>query len=69
MKNAGVWLMIFGFGSMALNFLGMEFQILMWIDSWGETVGWGIRAALAATGVVLYVLGMREQASSAGKTA
>lgn len=60
MKNAGVWLMIFGFGSMALNFLGMEFTILMWIDSWGEMVGWGIRAAIAVAGVALYLLGMRE---------
>jgi len=66
MKSAGVWLMIFGLGSIALNFLGMEFRILMWIDSWGPTVGWAIRAGLAATGVVLFVLGSRQaQASKA----
>lgn len=60
MKNVGVWLMIFGFGSIALNFMGMEFRILMWIDNWGPAVGWGIRAALVIVGVVLFVLGSRQ---------
>lgn len=60
MKNVGVWLMVFGFGSIALNFMGMEFRILMWIDNWGPAVGWGIRAALAIVGVVLFVLGSRQ---------
>jgi len=69
MKRVGVWLMVFGFGSMVLNFFGMEFKILMWVDNWGEMVGWGIRGAVAVTGVVLFVLGMREQtqAAPAGK--
>ena len=69
MKSAGMWLAIFGFGSMALNFLGYEFTILMWIDTWGPEVGWGIRAALAATGVVMFVLGSRQAAQPARKTA
>jgi len=68
MKSAGVWLMIFGFGSMALNFLGLEFVILSWIDSWGANVGWGIRGALAVVGVVLFVLASRG-AQAAQKTA
>lgn len=70
MKKVGVWLMIFGFGSMVLNFFGMEFKILMWVDNWGQMVGWAIRGAVAVTGVVLFVLGMREQpqAAPAGKT-
>jgi len=69
MKRVGVWLMVFGFGSMVLNFFGMEFKILMWVDNWGAMVGWGIRGAVAVTGVVLFVLGMREQtqAAPAGK--
>jgi hypothetical protein len=59
MRNVGVWFMVFGFGSMALNFLGREFTILAWIDTWGPTVGWGIRAAVAVIGVILFVLGLR----------
>ncbi len=59
MKSIGVWLMIFGFGSMALNLLGREFVILSWIDGWGTTVGWGIRGALAVVGAVLFVLASR----------
>ena len=69
MKNAGVWLMIIGLGSMALNFIGYEFQLLMWIDNWGEMVGWGIRGAIAVAGVVLFMLGMRDEQHSASKTA
>jgi len=64
MKNAGVWLMIIGFGSMALSLIGYEFQLLMWIDNWGEMVGWGIRGAIAVAGLVLFGLGMREQSPS-----
>jgi hypothetical protein len=65
MKQLGTWLMIFGLGSIALNFLGLEFTLLMWIDNWGPTVGWGIRAGLAAVGAVLFFLGMRQTQSPA----
>lgn len=68
MKKTGIWLMVFGFGSMALHFVGMQFTVLMWIDNWGPAVAWAIRAALAVAGVVLFVLGGR-QAQPAGKTA
>jgi hypothetical protein len=61
MKTAGIWLLIFGVGSIALNFLGMEFKILMWIDNWGVEVGWGIRVGLAVVGAVLLVLGARQE--------
>lgn len=67
MKNAGVWLMIFGFGSMALNFFGLEFTLLMWIDNWGPSVGWAIRAGVAIVGVVLFLMGSRQ--APAQKTA
>lgn len=69
MKTVGIWFMVFGFGSMALNFFGMEFKLLMWVDSWGPTVGWAIRAAIAIAGVAMFVLGTREQpqAATAGK--
>ena len=61
MKTTGMWLLIFGVGSIALNFLGMEFKILMWIDNWGAEIGWGIRIGLAVVGAVLLVLGARQE--------
>jgi hypothetical protein len=57
MRQVGIWLMLFGFGSMVLNFLGREFVLLMWIDMWGATVGWGIRILMAIGGVALFFLG------------
>ena len=68
MKNLGMWLMIFGFGSIGLHFMGLEFRLLMWVDNWGENVGWAIRAALAVSGVVLFFLGSR-QTQAAQKSA
>jgi hypothetical protein len=61
MQQAAVLLMIFGFGSMGLNLIGMEFKLLVWIDTWGPTVGWAIRAAAAAVGVVLFLISRRHQ--------
>ena len=65
MKKVGIWFMVFGFGSIALNFFGMEFRLLMWVDSWGPMVGWAIRIAIAVAGVVMFALGMREQPQAA----
>ncbi len=67
MKSVGMWMMIFGFGSMALYFFGLEFKLLMWIDNWGPTVGWGIRSGLAVIGGVLFFLGMRQTESPGQK--
>jgi hypothetical protein len=59
MRQAGTWLFIFGVGSMLLNLVGMEFRLLMWVDSWGPTVGWSIRGGIAALGAVLFLLGRK----------
>ncbi|MDH3700901.1 MAG: hypothetical protein OEU46_06275 [Alphaproteobacteria bacterium] len=59
MKQIALLLLLFGIGSAALNFVGYEFRLLSWIDTWGETVGWAIRGALFVAGVVLYVIDMR----------
>ena len=50
MKTLGGWMFFFGIGSIILNYLGREFVLLSWIDTWGPTVGWGIRIALAVGG-------------------
>ena len=59
MKQIALLLLLFGIGSAALNFIGYEFRLLSWIDTWGETVGWAIRGALFAAGAALYVIDMR----------
>ena len=59
MKSIGSTLLFFGIGTIVLNLIGFEFAILAWIDMWGETVGWAIRAAMIVGGGVLYFLGSR----------
>lgn len=57
MKNIGMYLVIFGVGSIILNQFGYEFSILMWIDNWGETVGWAIRGGAILAGAALWFFG------------
>lgn len=54
MKNIGMYLMFFGIGSIALNLIGYNFSILMWIDNWGDTVGWIIRGGAAVAGAAIW---------------
>ncbi len=56
MKKFGGTLVFFGAGSLVLNTIGYEFSILMWIDMWGETIGWVIRGGLTALGAAIYIL-------------
>lgn len=65
MGRLGFNLILFGLGSILLNFFKYEFILLMWVDNWGPTVGWAIRIGLVGLGVVLVVLGrMRESAAA-----
>ena len=57
MRKIGMYLAIFGLGSMVLSFLDRNFIIMMWIDKWGETTGWIIRGAFIVLGIILFVLG------------
>lgn len=65
MKNIGSLLLLLGIGTIVLNLIGYEFAILFWIDQWGETVGWGIRAAMIIAGGVLFFLGHRAENATA----
>jgi len=69
MKTLGLWLVIFGIGSIALNMMNLEFKILMWIDNWGRDVGLLIRGGLTALGVALFVMAMRQKSASAAASA
>ncbi|XLS30181.1 hypothetical protein ACJD0Z_04980 [Flavobacteriaceae bacterium M23B6Z8] len=63
MRQIGTYLAIFGIGSVILSFLDMNFTLLMWIDSWGETAGWIIRASMIILGAVLFFAGSSEAAA------
>lgn len=61
MKSIGMWLAIFGAGSFILNMIGREFALLSWIDSWGPTVGMGIRIGMIVVGAALFFVGMKQE--------
>lgn len=63
MKSIGIYLLIAGVGSIVLNQFGYEFSLLMWIDNWGETVGWAIRGGAIVVGGALMLLGMKQESS------
>lgn len=54
LSSLGGLLALFGVVSSVLYFLKMNLRILMWIDSWGPTVGWAIRGGLVVVGAVLF---------------
>lgn len=54
MQKIAGYLTFFGLGSIVLYFLNMEFVLLMWIDTWGTSVGWAIRIGMTLAGIALY---------------
>lgn len=60
MKNLLVGMTALGIALVGLHFLGVNLPLFTWIDSWGEPVARSIRAAIAAVGVALYVLGVSQ---------
>lgn len=61
MRSLGVTLIILGLGSMVLNYLGIYFIVLYWIDNWGPNVAWAIRGGLVGLGVLMVLLGKRNE--------
>lgn len=57
MKGFGGLLFFFGLGSMVLYFVQMEFILLGWINTWGETMAWVIRGAMVVVGAGLWAAG------------
>ena len=64
MKQAGLYLLIAGVGTILLNLIGMEFRFLSWIDMWGETVGWAIRVGAIVLGGALWFFGNSSQTTN-----
>jgi hypothetical protein len=65
MKSIGGLLLLFGLGSIVLNYLGREFALLSWIDSWGPEAGWAIRIGMAVVGAGLWFVGNMVEVPSA----
>ena len=61
MAGWGVLLVILGLGSFGMNMMGREFQLLMWVDSWGPLVGNIIRFGIAALGGLMIILGVGDE--------
>ncbi len=62
MKQIGGLMAFLGAGSFILNMLGREFSLLMWIDSWGPTMGTVIRVGLVVVGGALWYFGSQQEA-------
>jgi hypothetical protein len=56
MKSAGLYIALFGIGSIILHFINMEFRLLSWIENWGSGVAWAIRAAMIVVGAAIWFL-------------
>ncbi len=61
MKNVGSILLLIGIASIGLNFAGYNFEYLMWIDNWGDPVGWVIRVAVIIVGGGLFFVGSKAE--------
>jgi len=57
MRTIGIYLMIAGIGSIALNQFGYEFSLLMWIENWGENTGWAIKIGAVVAGAAMFFMG------------
>lgn len=67
MKSIGGLMFVLGLGSFLLHYLGMEFKLLMWIDSWGPTTGTAIRIGLVVVGAVLWLVAGRQEKAVAAE--
>jgi len=60
MKFFGLFLLIIGLASIALSFTNIQFIYLSWINNWGVTTGWLIKAAMVLVGFLLYYFNRHE---------
>lgn len=60
-KKIGLYMAIFGALSIVLYFINYNLRILLWIDNWGDTIGWVIRIGLVVVGALLYFIIGKEE--------
>lgn len=62
MRSWGMFLIIMAVGSALLPYIGIQFIVLAWIDTWGSGPGWIIRGVLLVLGIGLLVKASRSGA-------
>ncbi|HPW51645.1 MAG TPA: hypothetical protein PKV85_04730 [Spirochaetota bacterium] len=55
-SSAGGFLFLLGIASIVMYFIGFVPKILIWIDMWGETIGWAIRIGITVLGGLLFLV-------------
>ena len=61
MRTIGTYLALAGIISIVLLLLDRNLTILMWIDNWGSTAGWGIRIGMVVVGGILFAMGKGDE--------
>ncbi|MCG8590389.1 MAG: hypothetical protein MJE66_13960 [Proteobacteria bacterium] len=69
MSSIGGLMAFLGAGSFVLNMLEREFVLLMWIDTWGPTVGNAIRIGMIVVGGGLWLAGQSQGGAQEGDAA
>jgi hypothetical protein len=54
MKRVGSWLMWLGIASVAGKLVGLDVFLLIWLDSWGDLLGWLLRFSVVGLGYYWY---------------
>jgi hypothetical protein len=57
LQGIGGSIALAGVVSIVLYFINFNLRILMWIDAWGEGVGWAIRIGIVLLGGAVYAFG------------
>jgi hypothetical protein len=65
MKSLGMWMVILALGSFLMHMANMDFILISWMDSWGESTGIVLRVVTAVVGAVLFVVGRKREAAAA----
>ncbi|EAY30829.1 hypothetical protein [Microscilla marina] len=62
-------LALFGVASSVLSIFGYNLKLLMWVDLWGNTMGWLLRIGFIVAGVaLLFIFGKSEDEEEETKT-
>ena len=49
-RRLGTWLMWLGIASVAGKLTSLDIFLLIWLDSWGDLIGWALRVSIIALG-------------------
>jgi len=56
LSSLGAIMAVYGLASAVLSFFDYNIKFLLWVDIWGTTIGWLIRAGLMISGIALFFL-------------